>query len=270
MTTVAKRAKYSELIAPIKKRNKDIEEEIARIKEKIKDFSSEKDSSDFLKIKFEYIHLLLKQTFDYFLISRQSLDKLSLKNESMLNLARKNIYLILQLLEEWVGKDIDAAFSESTKRLKLFESSMTHLERFDLVRKIGILVDSLIDIYGENSKWRWSFVELEGRLVIIFKNLIDFPKLTKELSPSSENYGESMDLIETLMKKVEDVADAYRNKYEITSREFGDMKAGLGFLALRKRLALVMGDSEKASSIQKKIDIWNKKLLGDMEQMEDS
>ena len=40
------------------------------------------------------------------------------------------------------------------------------------MREIGFATDSLTDAYGSNTKWKWSFLEINARLATIAKNLL--------------------------------------------------------------------------------------------------
>ena len=95
------------------------------------------------------------------LMSSLSMSFLGVKNEAYLNDARKCIYKAIIYLEEIVTGYIDAPFSDYEQGLESI-SSFSDENRYNLVRKLGFTIDSLEEGFGENSKWKWSFVELEG------------------------------------------------------------------------------------------------------------
>ena len=106
------------------------------------------------------------------LMSSLSMSFLGVKNEAYLNDARKCIYKAIIYLEEIVTGLIDAPFSDYEAGLESI-SSVTDEARYNLVRKLGFTIDALEDGFGENSKWKWSFVELEGRYAAVAKNLLN-------------------------------------------------------------------------------------------------
>ena len=54
------------------------------------------------------------------------------------------------------------------------------------MRKMGFTIDSLEDGYGDNSKWKWSFVDLEGRFAATAKNLLNLRTFIAGMDPRSE------------------------------------------------------------------------------------
>ena len=105
-------------------------------------------------------------------MSSLSLSFLGVKNEAYLNEARKCIYKAIIYLEEIVSGLVDAPFSDYEAGLETI-SAFSDESRYNLVRKMGFTIDSLEEGFGENSKWKWSFVELEGRFAAVAKNLLN-------------------------------------------------------------------------------------------------
>ena len=109
---------------------------------------------------------------NYLLMNELSMAYLGVKNEAYLNDARKGIYKVLIYMEEVVSNLIDTPYSEYEEKIeKILDYPME--QRWLLIRKIGYSIQSVVDGFGENSKWKWSFVELEGRFATIIKNMIN-------------------------------------------------------------------------------------------------
>ena len=69
-----------------------------------------------------------------------------------------------------------------------------------------------------------------------------------------------MRLIRTLLDKS---ANAYRDKYELSSRRLDDMKAAINFLLALRRVSVTLGESETAEELKKKAMTWKEKMEAD-------
>ncbi|HMB00021.1 MAG TPA: hypothetical protein VKS21_03440 [Spirochaetota bacterium] len=265
MATAADKADYDQKTSGLKKSNDKINKAIESYKKKIASLNKDEAADKIIKTKLKIIENLIKVSFNYLSISRISLATLKIKNENILNQARKNLYNILQHFEEIVGKVINDPLTEGKEELADFFKLMTNLEKFELFKKIGFLLMKTESLYGKSSKWKWSFVELEGRVLNALKNSIDFTTFFKNMDPSVEGYSERMELLEFLMQSLDEVAERYRNKYELTNKRVLDMKSALDFLALKKRICMLEGDQEQTEQVKRKFDSWNKKLNEDLE-----
>ena len=107
---------------------------------------------------------------NFLLMSSLSLTFLGVKNEAYLGEARKCVYKAIVYVEEIVSALVDAPFSDYEDGLETI-SACADENRYAFVRKLGFTIDSLEEAFGENSKWKWSFVELEGRYAALCKNL---------------------------------------------------------------------------------------------------
>jgi len=264
MATAADKAEYDQRISQIKKKNDRLSKQIAEFKKSLLKLPPE-NLKEIYKIKLNLISEIIQNTFNQLIMSRISNETLHIKNENVLTAARKNLYLILQYFEEMVGKSIDEPISEQREEAKIFHSIITNLEKFEILKRVGFLLIKLENLYGDSSKWKWSFVEMEGRLIRAFKNLIDFQELFKNLDPSVKGYAERMDLLNLILKSLDEVAERYRSKYELTAKRIEDMNHAVSFLAFKRRVCILLGDNDSAEYAKKKFDSWKKKLNEDME-----
>ena len=131
----------------------------------------------------EYKKLILAEQMIYIAtlynaINTASVKILEVKNNDALNEGRKILYKALIYLEEVVTNIVNVAPSEVSDKMEAIAN--TPLEkRYFLVRKLGLAIQMIIDAFGDNSKWKWSFVELEGRFAVVAKNLYDFKNYVK-------------------------------------------------------------------------------------------
>jgi hypothetical protein len=204
----------------------------------------------------------------YLLMNSLSLSFLGMKNESHLNEARKCIYKTIIYLEEIVTPFIDVPFSEYEEGLSSIETYSDE-SRYELVRKIGFAIDSLEDGYGDNSKWKWSFVELEGRYAVLAKNMLNLKTLVNGMDPRSDGYSARLSHLNLVRELLPQAADRYREKYELSTMRLDDIKLAINMLAALRRLHMILGESEQADMVKKKTDIWRTKMDNDMKKAEE-
>jgi len=221
---------------------------------------SDKSGAHYKKLQLtdENINLV-----SYFLLMNSlSVALLGVKNEAFLNEARKCCYKSIIYLEEIVSTYIDAPFSEYENRLTTIEA-FDDIKRYKLVRKLGFAIASVEDAFGVNSKWKWSFVELEGRYTTVLKNLINLKTVLGKLNPSVAGYNERREHLELAIEMLKKTSSRYREKYELSTLRLDDIKQGIHYLAALKRLQTLMGESEELEITKRKIDVWTTKMEAD-------
>jgi hypothetical protein len=211
---------------------------------------------------------MLNLTSNYMVLNGVSQSVLKVKNEDALNDGRKSLYKSVIYLEEIVSNFVDAPFSEYEEKLAEIES-VDAARRYFLVRKLGLAIQLLENAYGDNTKWKWSFVELEGRFAAAAKNIIDLRNAVANTDPRSPNYEPTVYHLRLIKKLLMQAADRYREKYELSTNRIDDFKQGINFLAALRRLHIVLGDRDEAETVKKKYDIWSAKLGSDMKRQEE-
>jgi hypothetical protein len=205
----------------------------------------------------------------YLLMNSLSLSFLGVKNEAYLNEARKSLYKTIIALEEIVSPGIDAPFSDYEEGLASIETFPDE-GRYNLLRKIGYSLDAIQEGFGENSKWKWSFVELEGRFAATAKNLLNLKTLIAGMDPRSPGYSARLAHLSMARELLQQSADRYREKYELSTLRVDDIKAGINFLLALRRLHIVLGEVEQAEVVKKKADIWRAKMENDLRKAEEN
>jgi hypothetical protein len=198
----------------------------------------------------------------FLLLNRISVSMLGIKNEAFLNDARRSCYESIIHLEKVVGDGIDVPFSELDGVWGAIEDYPDR-KRYDLMRKMGFTIESVIDGYGENTKWRWSFVELSGRYAVVYKNIINFKTIVAGLDPRIEDYqirGKMLQQVKALLSKS---ADDYRLKYELSTSRIDDFKIAIRYLSALRRINILFGDADEAEELKKKSDLWKLKMEDD-------
>ena len=267
---------YKERVDEITDKNKELEERIAKTSKSQGLTSGQYRGDQFTdlealeevnSIRFELADHYLNIVSYYNLMSALSLSLLGIKNESFLNDGRKSCYKSIIYMEEIVSPYIDAAFGD-------YQQGVESLRRFDdsskyrFICKLGFAIDSVIEGFGAGSKWKWSFVELQGRYAVIAKNLVNLKTFIMQLDPRVEGYSERLAHMQLVKKILQQSADRYREKYELSTMRLDDIKKAILFLAAMRRLHTLLGEVEEAEVVKKKMEIWKTKMEDDQKKQE--
>lgn len=199
----------------------------------------------------------------YIAINGSSLKILDLKNNDALNDARKMLYKAIIYLEEIVTNVINIAYSELTEELESI-ANVPIQKRYAIVQKLGLAIQMVIDGFGDNSKWKWSFVELQGRFAVVAKNLLDMKAAVRDyFDPNAADYETTVLYMRFLRKLLADSASAYRDKYELSTRRIDDINSGINFLLADRRISIALGNADEAEETKKKAIIWKKLMESD-------
>ncbi|MDR2941023.1 MAG: hypothetical protein LBV17_00320 [Treponema sp.] len=230
---------------------------------------SKKDTPSAALVKLTLVDEMLNLTSNYIAINGISHIVLKTKNEAILNDARKSLYQSVIYLEEAVSNYIDVPFSDYEEKLDLLET-FNENQRYNLIRKMGLAIDLLEYVYGDNSKWRWTFVELEGRFATVAKNILDLRRVMEYSTFESPYYDATTYHLRLIKRLLNQSADRYREKYELSTGQIPDFKTGISYLGALRRLHILLAESEDAESVKKKMAIWKTKLEADHKRQEDA
>jgi hypothetical protein len=261
------------------------ENERAKYQEKIKNFAAvasallkeEKDilleardetAGSYMK-KLTLVDEMLNLASNYLAINGVSHVVLRNKNEEALNDCRKSIYKAVIYLESIVTNSVDAPFSDYEDKLALIERFDAN-QRYYLVRKMGFTIDLLEQAYGDNSKWRWTFVEIEGRYAAVAKNILDLRNAITNKNPESPYYESTVYHLRLIKKLLAQAASRYRDKYELSTGRIPDFRVGINFLGALRRIHVLLAESEDAEEVKKKLNIWTSKLEADTKKQEEA
>lgn len=252
---------------------KEFNERVRPIKEKINDcLKKERDESFALRSAKEGIEekkIFLCEEMIYTATLQMSINGISLemletKNNDTLNDARKSIYKSIIYLEELVTNIVDCPFSDLETHL----ASIAFVpvgRKLDIVKKIGLAIDLLVDAFGENSKWKESFVEMRGRHAVVAKNFINMKQACKDyFDHNSPVYETTVTYIRLLRNLLDKCAMEYRDRYELASRRLDDMRMAINLLIANRRIAMALGDNTESENIRKKALVWKTKMEADV------
>ena len=261
--STGERLHYSERTVGFQKA---IDELLTREKETLSLLRTEQDDA---MTRVALAEDMLNLASNYIILSGVSNALLGARNEEALNDARKSLYKCVIYLEGALGNYVDAPFSDYEDKLARI-APMDTASRYLLVRKLGLAIQLLKDAYGDNSKWRWSFVELEGRFAAVAKNILDLKKTAANTDPDSPDYEPSRRLLRLVKKLLAQTADRYRERYELSTRNIEDLKMGIRFLSALRRMQSLLGNRQEVELTRKKIDVWEAKLAADSRRAKES
>ncbi len=199
----------------------------------------------------------------YMTINSLSVEILETKNNDALNDARKILYKSIIYLEDIVTNTVDVQYSEIEDKVE--QIANTPLEkRFYLTRKMGLAIRLLIDAFGENTKWKWSFVELNGRFAVVAKNMLNMREAGKTFfDPNLPDYENTVKYIRLLKKLLDQTATGYRDRYELSTHRIDDMRLAINFISAARRICVMTNEREEAEELKKKAIVWRERLTSD-------
>lgn len=261
MAKVSKEAKhlYSEKISEYKRSLEETAKKVNQMK-----LILQRDDSGAAYKRLLIADESMKQVSLYCIMNQLSLDLLGIKNEFFINEARKACYESVILLESVFSDLINAPFADYKDNL-LEIATYPVDSKYNLLKKLGFSITMVKDAFGENSKWKNSFTDLEARHAIVANNSIDFKHIVKELDPRErELFALHISFIEMTIRALNDAANNYRLRYELTTSKIDDFRKAILLLATLRRLYSYIGKKKELSEVQKKIDVWKAKLQSDM------
>ncbi|PIE04903.1 MAG: hypothetical protein CSA76_01775, partial [Spirochaetales bacterium] len=212
------RKKYFEHIAPFKQKINELNEKESRLEAILRN----KDAGEpYKRISVAVDNLTVVS--HHLVINALSVSLLGVKNENALNYARKACYRAIIQLEKVFSDFVDVPFSDYEEKL-LATSSFPEIKRYELIRKCGLAINLVKDSLGENSRWKWSVVELEARLAAVAKNTLNLKTLLHGMDPRREGYRERIDFFNLVRRLLQSAADSYRLKYEVSTKRMDDFR----------------------------------------------
>jgi hypothetical protein len=258
----AEKAAYNDYIKEYKY---EVDEYIKKIKEN--DAKKKKMPNIEGYLNLENVTENLNIIMTYIKMSDASIEMLNVKNERFLDNARKEIYKAIQTMESIVGSQIDRSLKENEEYLERIDR-VNPRQILRIIQRINYVFSKIVEKMGEGSKWKWSFVDLHGRLAVITKNIINFSDVQRYRDPRSDYYRERQELLALCKKSLGDVAKQYRNRYELSTRVPGDIIKSIDMLSALRKIHILFGESEEATKLKNTIDALRATLEADEKKKE--
>ncbi|UCB46279.1 MAG: hypothetical protein JSV25_02320 [Spirochaetota bacterium] len=255
-----KKQAYNEELSQLKQK-------VEEVKKKIVGLEAQKENKNLNIIRASSLYIDLITI--YCAMTDLSLILLGYKNETYLDIGRKSLYKAIITLVGIVSNFIDMPLGENYEILQELQD-LSDEERLKMMRKIGYAISLLEDRYGKASKWKWSFVEIEGRYATVAKNLFDFRSYQQKNDPRIEGFDARNDYLVLVKDLLNRVSKRYREKYELTDHLADDMKKAIDYLRALKRVYILFSEATQAQNMTKQIELWSQKFEVDMKAKEKS
>ncbi|MDR0785109.1 MAG: hypothetical protein LBE74_04400 [Treponema sp.] len=213
--------------------------------------------------KIKLAQQMIDLTSYYIVMSETSMSMLETRNEIALTSGRKTIVKAFSYMESVVSPYLDVPVSDYQDKLDLIEG-VSAKERYLLVRKMGLAIDLLEDAFGNNSKWKWAFVDFKARCAIIAKNFFDMKNAVSNMDFNSPSYESAVYHMRLIKRLLPSVADSYREKYELAGKIVSDLSRAIEFILAMRRVHILFGESDDAETIKRKADVWQSRLDADV------
>lgn len=182
------------------------------------------------------------------------------KVDSLLNEARKYITTSIVYLEGVFSNKVDIELQHNEDILKYFSEKIDDEWKYNFISSFGYMITYLKYLYGDDSKWKWNFVEVSTRFAIITKNMINYKTYIRDLNPGVEGYRDRIKIMRLNKKLLSESANSYRMKYELTDKGASDIQIAMNILSVLRKIHIYLGETEEANKTKRIYDLWNKKL----------
>jgi hypothetical protein len=192
-------------------------------------------------------------------INELSNHSLKLKSEIYLNIARKEIYSIFTAMEKVVGSDYENGLDENRELLDSIEE-FSPVQRLNFIKGLRKSVNDIIDAYGTNSKWKWSWPEIHFKLAVLSKNIFDFRAFLKDNDLDSPHYYVRKEHYATILELANHAAQEYRSKFDLSTNDTGDLKKCIQLFEMLRKIYQLTGDVDNLSKTKTLIESLNAKI----------
>ena len=245
----AQKAAYNDEIKTLKL-------EIENYDRLIKDVMLKKKKNEKLEpyYNIEIVNYLLGSIEQNVKINELSVNMLGIKNNKSLDMAKSNFSKVLQLMKENFGDEVDR---ESLKENEEYLANISRLNArqiLDLTNRINDTFHSLKNSMGEDSKWKWLFVELQAKVAVMNRNLINFSDIQKHRDPRSEFFHDRREHLALAKDSLEEAAKQYRTKYELSAKAREELRRSLELLEALRKIHMILGESNEADKLKTTID----------------
>lgn len=234
---------------------KDFKREVDQIKKSINEAASKKKKHPNIAAYYnlEIVTRLMDTIENYLKMNDLSVEMLGIRNSVYLESARKEFYKVIQLMEEVVGKDIERSLKENDSYLAAI-NQVNPAMQLAFIQRIHRIFESLTGKFGQDSKWKWSFVEIQARVAVITRNITSFSDVARYRDPRTKYFSERRELMQLCKDSLTEAARQYRTKYEMAGRSRDDLKTSIEYLAALRKIHVLFGEDVDASKLKNIID----------------
>lgn len=193
-------------------------------------------------------------------INEVSVDaRAGIKAEEQLNTARKEIYAIITNMEKVVGNDYENGLDENRELLDKIKN-INPQQRLNFLKVFKKSIDSIIEAFGQNSKWRWSWPEIYFKYSVLCKNLFDFREFEKENDLDNPYYYVRREHFKLIIDNANYAAQEYRTKFDLSTTDTADLKKSVAMLELIRKIYQITGNNDDLGKTKTLIESLNNKI----------
>ncbi|MDR3312614.1 MAG: hypothetical protein LBS64_05730 [Spirochaetaceae bacterium] len=190
-------------------------------------------------------------------INRLSVTLLKARNLRRLEDARKILSGVLTSLESVVTSWIDMSYTDNLEALKKIADVPVE-KRLLLIQKFGLAMSLLDDEIADDSKQRWTMVDMEGRFAVVAKNILDMrTALQIFLNMEGGDYPAVAAFFTIIKRQLHRAVDLYRTRYNVLGRTADDdFRCAISCLAVLIRICGWTKDLRDVEEMRKKLMLW--------------
>ena len=177
----------------------------------------------------------------------------NLKAEEQLNYARKEIYAVLSAMEKVVGNDYENGLDENREMLDVI-TEINPLQRLHFLKSFRKTIASLIDAYGQGSKWRWSWPEIYFKLAVLAKNFFDFRAFERENDLDNPYFYVRKEHYNLIIELTNYTAQEY------STNDTADLKKSVAMLEMNRKIFQITGNTDDLEKTKTLIESLNNKI----------
>lgn len=167
----------------------------------------------------------------------------NLKAEEHLNYARKEIYSVLSAMEKVVGNDYENGLDENREQLDKI-TEINPVQRLNFLKGFRKAIATLIEAYGQGSKWRWSWPEIYFKLAVLSKNFFDFRAFEREGDLDNPYFYIRKEHFNLIIELANYTAQEYRTKFDLSTNDSADLKKSVSMLEMNRKIFQITGNTD--------------------------
>jgi len=208
---------------------------------------------------------ILKQINIYVDMNHLSERMMGIKNNANLDTAKRLLNKLFLEMEKVVTLNVDTSLTHNKEMLDQIKP-MTPRMKLNFYKHLERVIRRLVAGYGENTKWKWSFPELWGKLAIIGKNIIDFREIQGKRDPREEFYYDRQELLNTVKDALFNASAQYRDKFEISTKSTNDLVFAMKLLEDLRKISAMTGDQELSKKCKAGVDSYKARIKSEQKE----
>lgn len=202
---------------------------------------------------------IMKQIDIYIEMNNISEKMIGLKNNANLDTAKRLLNSLFLEMEKVVTLNLDTTLTHNKEMLDLIKP-MNPKMKLNFYKHVEKIIRRLIAGYGDNTKWKWSFPELWGKLAIIGKNIIDYREIQGKRDPREEFFYDRQELLNIVKEALFNASNMYRDKFEISTKSPNDLVFATKLLQDLRKISTMTGDQELSKKCKAGIDSYKARI----------